>query len=126
MPRGRFGSYSIAATSAGNAGLVALEVDDPVEPLVAAAAVTRRDATAIVAAGMLLQRLDEALLGFFLRDLLEGADAHRAPPRRGWFVLTNWHLHFLPSFGAARLDLLEDVDALAREQSHDRLLPARS
>ena len=62
----RFGSYSIAMTFAGDAELVALEVDHPVEALVAAAPVARRDAALVVAAGVLLQRLDQALLGLLL------------------------------------------------------------
>src|SRR5579884_2950937 len=74
-----------------NPELVALEINDPIEALGAAAAVPRRDAAAVVAAGVLLQRLEQALLRFLLRNLLEGADAHRAPPRRGWLVCANWH-----------------------------------
>ncbi len=35
----RFGSYSIATTRGRHAELVALEVDDAIEPLVAAAAI---------------------------------------------------------------------------------------
>ena len=46
----RFGSYSIDATFAGHAVLLAPEVDDAVLALVPAAAVTRRHAAVGVAA----------------------------------------------------------------------------
>src|SRR4051812_27864037 len=47
---------------AGDPQLVALEVDDPVEALVAAAPVPRRDATLVVAPAGALLNLDERLL----------------------------------------------------------------
>ena len=46
----RFGSYWIESTLAGDAVLVAAEVDQPVAPLVAAAAMPRRDLALVVAA----------------------------------------------------------------------------
>src|SRR5262249_49508267 len=80
-----------------NTVLIPLEVDDPVETPLAAAPVPRRDAAAIVASSVLFERLDQALFRLFLCDLLEGTDAHRAPPRGGWFIDTNRHSGVLPS-----------------------------
>src|SRR4051812_14140735 len=97
--------------ASGNAGLVSPKVDETVVPLVPASAVTRGNSPAIIPAGMLLQRLDQALLRLFLGYLLEGADTHRASPRRGRFIDANWHLFFLPSLRSSPSDLLEDVDA---------------
>jgi hypothetical protein len=56
-------SYSICATFAGDAGLVALEIDDAVMALVTAAAAPHRDAAVVVAAGNSLLRLEQRLLG---------------------------------------------------------------
>src|SRR5438445_397613 len=47
-----------------NIPLVALEVDDAVHPLVAAAAPPRRELAAVVAAAGALERLDERLVRF--------------------------------------------------------------
>ena len=55
----RFGSYSRRSTFAGDAVLVAAEVDHAVVLLVPAALVARRDVARVVAAGALALRLDE-------------------------------------------------------------------
>jgi hypothetical protein len=75
----------------GHAVLATLEVDDPVAALVAAALVARRDAALVVAASPALHRLEQALLGLGLRDLVEGRDRAEAPARRGWLVLAQRH-----------------------------------
>src|SRR4029078_6188475 len=68
----------------GDAVLEALEVDRAVAALVAAALVARRDPAVRVPAALLLDRLEQALLGLALRDLVEGRDRHEAAgPRRG-------------------------------------------
>ena len=61
----------------GGTHLVALEVDDTILALVAAAAMTDSDAAIAVAAGALLQRLGEAGLGTgLLVDAVETGDRH--------------------------------------------------
>src|SRR4051812_41383434 len=75
----------------GNAVLQALEVDDAVAALVAAALMTRRDAAVRVPAALLRHRLEQALLGPRLRDLLERGDRHEAAARRGRLVTANRH-----------------------------------
>ena len=74
-----------------DAQLVALEVDLPVDLLVAAALVADRDLALVVPAGGLGQRLDEALLGPVGRDLLEGRGRHEPPPGAGRLVLSDGH-----------------------------------
>ena len=65
----------------GHAVLVALEVDDAVTTLYAAALVADGDATVVVATGLLGQGLEERLLGLGARDLGEirrpSANAYR-------------------------------------------------
>ena len=61
-----------------HAVLEALEVDDAVAALVAAALVARRDPAVVVAAALLRDRLEQALLRLRLRDLLERRDGHEA------------------------------------------------
>src|SRR5579864_3108045 len=80
-----------------HAVLLALEVDDAVAALVTAALVTRRDAAVVVAAALLRHRLEQALLGLGLRDLLERRDRHEAAARRGRLELANWHYSCAPS-----------------------------
>src|SRR4051812_15249961 len=58
--------------------LAALEVDDPVAALVAAALVARGDPAVDVPAAGLLQRRGQRLLRLRLRDLVEGRDRHEA------------------------------------------------
>jgi hypothetical protein len=66
----RFGSYSI----------VALEVDDPVVPLVAAAAPPGRQLAVIVAPAAPLQRLDQRLVRLGRGDLVERLHRLEPPP----------------------------------------------
>src|SRR5581483_4923445 len=61
-----------------HAVLDALEVDEPVAALVAAALVARRDPAVHVAAALLRERREQALLRLRLRDLLERRDGHEA------------------------------------------------
>ena len=81
----RLGSYSIAVDGRRHAGLVALEVDHAVEALVAAAAVTRRDAARVVAAaGLRAAASISAGSGSRLGDLREvEAGLEAAAGRRG-------------------------------------------
>ena len=78
----RFGSYSIAATFAGTPSLIRLKSMIAVAPLVAAALVARRDAPVVVAAALAGDRLEQALLGLRLGDVVEGRDRHLAAARR--------------------------------------------
>src|SRR4051812_9988114 len=64
-----------------HAVLGALEVDDAIAALVAAALVARRDATRVVAAALLRQLLGERLLGPRLRDFREVGHRHVAAAR---------------------------------------------
>ena len=64
-------------TVAGMSSLVALEVDDAVLALVAAAAMADGDAAVAVAAGVLLEGLKQAALGLcLLIDAVEGGNSH--------------------------------------------------
>src|SRR5207249_2296951 len=63
---------------AGNAGLVAAEVDDAQATLGAAAAMADRDAALVVAAGLASQGRDERLLGLGASDLVEAVPAGAA------------------------------------------------
>src|SRR5258706_4531459 len=76
---------------AGNAVLVALEVDLSVELAVAAALVACGDAALVVAAGVGGQRFDERLLGFVGGDLVESGDGHESASGAGWLELSNRH-----------------------------------
>src|ERR1035437_332752 len=72
--------------------LVALEVDDAVVLLLAAAAMAHGDRARIVAAGTTLLGLQERLVGFFGRDLLERGPGHAPQTSRGGFVTSQRHL----------------------------------
>src|ERR671936_3047534 len=74
-----------------DAVLDALEVDHAVAALVPAALVAPGDPAVFVAPAGALQRLDQALLGLALRDVVEGGDGHEPAPRRGGFVLPKGH-----------------------------------
>src|SRR5216683_1025610 len=74
-----------------DAVLVALEVDLPVQLPVAAALMTRGDATLVVAACMRGQRLDQRLLRLVGRDLLEAGDRHEAAAGAGGLELSYRH-----------------------------------
>src|SRR5262249_39898023 len=91
-PRAPVGVVLDRRHPAGNADLVALEVDDPVELLVAAAAVADGDTTADVAAAALDQVLDQRPLRPRLGDLVERGDRHEAAARAGGVVLADGHV----------------------------------
>ena len=78
-----------------HAVLVALEVDDAVAPLVAAALVARGDAPVAVAAAVLLERRQQRTLRLAARDVLERVDRHEAAAGRG--RLESLDAHYLPS-----------------------------
>src|SRR5665811_2020164 len=78
-----------------HAVLVALEIDDAVAPLVAAALVARRDAPVAVAAAVLLERRQQRTLRLAARDVLERIDRHGAAAGRG--RLESLDAHYLPS-----------------------------
>src|SRR3954452_8328000 len=80
----------------GDPVLRALEVDDPIAALVAAALVPPGDAPVVVAPARLLQRLEQALLRLGLRDLLERGDRHEAAGGRGGLVATDRHQTWAP------------------------------
>src|SRR4029077_2324764 len=80
----------------GHAVLAALEVDLAIQPLGAAAAVTRGLAPVRVASAALLETLDEGLLGLGLGDLGEVGVRDEAPSGRGGLGLANWHGSSLP------------------------------
>ena len=77
---------------AGDAVLVALEVDLPVELAIAAALVAHRDAPLVVASGVRGQRLEQCLLRLGGRNLIEARNRHEAAPGAGWFELSDWHI----------------------------------
>src|SRR5206468_550461 len=95
----------------------ALEIDDSVAPLVAAAAVPHGESAALVPAALLAEGDCQRLLRLLLGDLGEGVAAGVAATRRGWLVDAYWHV---PS---PRLDAFEHFDALAGRERNDRLLP---
>src|SRR5690606_39824011 len=67
------------------------EVGDAIEPLCASTAMAGGDAADVVAAGGLLQRLQQRLLWRRLGDFVETTDAHLASARGSGLVLANWH-----------------------------------
>src|SRR6185369_6128654 len=71
--------------------LAALEVDDPVAALVAAALVARGDAAVDVAAAGLRDRRRQRLLRRGLRDLLERGHAHEPASWRSGLVFLQCH-----------------------------------
>ena len=74
-----------------HAVLGALEVDDAVAALVAAALMARRDAALVVAAALLRQLLGERLLRLRLRHFGEVGDRHEAATRARRLEPTDWH-----------------------------------
>ena len=79
----RFGSYSMRLDLGRDAVLVAHEVDDTVVVLVTTALVANRDVTVVVAAGVLLLRLEQrgfglALVQVRVHDLHDGTAARRS------------------------------------------------
>src|SRR5206468_6750665 len=74
-----------------HAVLPALEVDDAVAALVTAALVARGDPAVRVAAAVLRERREQALLRLGLRDLLEGGDGHEATAGARRLVSANRH-----------------------------------
>ena len=75
----------------GDITLFALEVDDAVLDLVAAALMTNGDLSLAVAARILLQILSQALLGGLLGDLLESQHGHMAAGGRSRLINSNCH-----------------------------------
>ena len=80
-----------------HAVLPALEVDDAVAALVAAALVARRDPAVLVAAALLRERREQALLRLRLRDLLERRDGHEAAAGARRLVAADRHYSCAPS-----------------------------
>ena len=80
---------------AGHAGLVALEVDDPVAALVSAAAVSDRNAALVVPACPLLQRLEQRLPGLRRCDVFCGL-THLASLAWGHRLLDSQRHLFFP------------------------------
>src|SRR5690606_16202467 len=77
------------------AELVALEVDDPVLPLVATTLVTRGDTPFVIASTTPLQRLQEATLRFRLCDRIERRDRTLSGARRCRLKLSKCHVLIL-------------------------------
>src|SRR6266851_5797144 len=77
-----------------NVQLVALEVDDAVHPLVAAAAPPRREVPLVVAAAGAVHRLDERLVRLLRGDVVERL--HGLKPRAGRrrVQFAKWHTEF--------------------------------
>src|SRR5262245_4114787 len=78
-----------------NVALVALEVDDPVHSFVAAAAPPRRQMPRVVSAAGAVHRLDERLVGFLRRDLVERLDGLKPLTGRRGIELADRHLRAL-------------------------------
>ena len=89
----------------GHAVLVALEVDDAVTTLGAAALVTRGDAPVVVAAALLVQRRKQGLLRLVRRDLGEVRDRLEASAGAGRLVLFDSHVFPFCGFSLARLSV---------------------
>ena len=85
LDRGDLGRHAV---------LVALEVDDAVLTLVAAALVAGGHAALVVAAGLLGQGLEQRLLGLVGRDLGEVRDRLPAPACAGGLEVLDSHLCF--------------------------------
>jgi hypothetical protein len=81
---------------AGNAGLVALEVDAPVEPLVTATLAANTDSTSTVSTGPECLTLGQTLLGLFLVQVAVVQGRAIAQTRRLRVVLLQCH-HYAPS-----------------------------
>src|SRR5713101_7001839 len=97
--------------------LVALEVDDPVELAVAATLVADGDLSLRVAAGIGLERDQQALLGLLCRgDLVKSAHRHESAAGRGGTVLLYRH---------CLVTLEHAFDLLPFCQGDDGLLPVR-
>ena len=89
--RGSVGVVLDGGHLAGHAELVAPEVDPPIRAAAVAAAMAGRDLALVVAAGVVLQRLEQASLGLRGGDLLEAGRRHEAAARAGRLVLPDWH-----------------------------------
>src|SRR3990170_7108861 len=80
-----------------DAVLVTPEIDGPVAPLRAAPLVTHRDPSLVVAPGAVPTLVEQRLLGFGSRYLLESGGAGAPSARRGRLVLANGHSYAPPS-----------------------------
>src|SRR5690606_714486 len=94
-----------------------LEVDDAVLALVPTTDVAGRDATRVVAATGLRERLDERLLGRRTRDLREVGDRRATTTRGRRLVLANGHVSLPWSLADSR----EDVDRAGLERDDGAL-----
>ena len=93
----QFGSYSMVATLAGDAVLVALEVDDTVTAASSAALMTGGDATLVVATGLLRQRRRQRLLGLRAGDFGKIETVwKRRPALVGLYCADSHQTTFLP------------------------------
>ena len=90
----------------GHAVLLALEVDDAVAALVAAALVPRRDAAVVVAARLVRQRRKQGLLRLVRRDLGEVRDRLETSARARRLVLFDSCLLYTSRFALAIIDFL--------------------
>src|SRR5688572_3559937 len=79
--------------TAGNVLLIPLEVDDPVEPLVAAAAPPRRQLAAVVAAAGPFQLFGERAIRLVRRDVVERLHGPEARTGRRRVEFSNRHLY---------------------------------
>src|SRR6476646_8801787 len=94
---------------------VALEVDDPVLPLVPTPDATHRDVAVVVTPAALLDRLEQRLFRRGPRDLAEIGDRAEPAALGDWLELTNRHVRLA----------LEDLDLVAFRELDDRPLPVR-
>ena len=112
----RFGSYSRRSTFAGDAVLVAPEIDDAVVLLVAAALVAHGDVAVVVAADRACLRSMSAANGAPL--CRSGVDDPDQPRRPGEVGFDFDQCHLIAPLGSG---LGREVDFLAFGQAHVRL-----
>src|SRR5690606_39068215 len=106
--------------TAGDAVLVAPEVDEPIVPPVTAAAVPGRDPPLIVAAAGLRQRHEKRLVRWpLVQRIVDDAHRETLSGGRGFELL---HSHFVPSACLFRTD---EVEIVTGGKAYVRLLPIR-